>query len=80
MKSTPDDVSMMMVMLCLWSVINLRGVRDICLPGAEEVSHDMTEIPSFAGNFPFTSAPQQVYVLILTEVTFHSTMFQLVLT
>ena len=51
---------MMMMMMtttmtCVLPVINMRGVQDIRMEGREEVSHDMTWIPSFAGNFCFTS-------------------------
>ena len=43
---------MMMMMMCMLPVINLKGVQD--MEGREEVSHDITWIPSFARNFPFT--------------------------
>ena len=64
---------MMMMMMCM-PVINMRGMQDIWMEGREEVSHNMTWFPSFAGNFPFTC----VCVFIPAGMTF--TMFQLVLT
>lgn len=45
----------MMMMICMLSVINMKGVQDIWVEGREEVSPGMTWIPSFAGKFPFTS-------------------------
>jgi hypothetical protein len=54
----------------MWPLINFRDVQDIWVQGGEEVSHDMTGIPSFAGDFPFTNVPQQMCIFISTAVTF----------
>lgn len=68
---------MMMMML---SVVNIRGMQDIWMEGREEVSHDLTWIPSFAGNFCFTSVcvytnrndfPLRVFQLVLTQNFLH---------
>jgi len=63
MKSTTDDIpddnddnyEWWCVLMCMLPVINMRGVQDIWMGDREEVSHDMTWIPSFAGNFCFTN-------------------------
>lgn len=48
-----QQIISMMMMMCMLPVINMKGVQD--MEGREEVSYNMTWIPSFAWNFPFTS-------------------------